>query len=167
MEGGKNMIRRLNAAIWNYLKKIKLRSVGATILGGFAGLSLVSSIIPSVMSFMGIMDHFSVRWAMGGYAVYAVMSWSVGGWAVHKSGCRKFGAIILGFVGLLSGLLLTGIAIGTQLKVLFLGGGAALLYGAVGGMILADALREPAKPAGGNTTDRGSKDYPAPPTSRQ
>lgn len=143
MEERENMIKRLNAGILGFLKRIKLRAAGATILGGFAGLSLTSNIIPSVMSYMGIIDSFSARWALGGYAVYSIMIWSMGGWAVQKIGHKGYGALTLGFVGLVSGMVFTGVAIGTQLNVLLIGGGAAMLYGGIGGMIIADALRNP------------------------
>jgi hypothetical protein len=53
------------------------------------------------------------------------------------------GAIILGFVGLVTGLLFTGVGLGLEMGLLLTGGGAGFLYGAVGGMILADALRNP------------------------
>lgn len=145
MENRENMIKRLNAGILNFLKRIKLRRVGATILGAFAGLSLTSNIIPSVLAFSGITDNFSARWALGGYAVYSMMLWAVGGWAVQKTGSKKLGAIILGLVGLASGLLFTALGIGTEINMLLIGGGAAMLYGAIGGMIIGDALRDPSK----------------------
>jgi len=89
------------------------------------------------------MDSFSARWGLGGFAVYSMMSWAVGGWAVQRTGDKKLGAIVLGSVGLATGLLFTGIGIGTEMNILLTGGGAALLYGAVGGMIVGDALRDP------------------------
>lgn len=140
-------IRRLNAAILKVILGIKLRPTAATLLGGLAGLSLTTNIIPSAMSFMGISDSFSARWDLGGYAVYSMMVWAVGGWAVQKTGSKKLGAIILGTVGLASGLIFTGIGIGTGMNVLLTGGGAAMLYGAIGGMIIGDALRNPFEPA--------------------
>lgn len=147
MESRENMIlkmfRKSNAAILAFVMGIKLRSVGATILGGFAGLSLTATIIPSAMSLAGVMDSFSARWAMGGYAVYSTLAWAVGGWAVQKTGDKRLGSIVLGTVGLSSGLLFSGAGIGTEPLVLMTGGGAALLYGAIGGMIIGDALRNP------------------------
>lgn len=147
MENRENMIlkpiRRLNAGILKFVMGIKLRSVGATILGGFAGLSLTANVIPSAMSMTSTMDSFSARWGLGGYAVYSVLAWAVGGWAVQKTGDKKLGAIILGSVGLTSGLLFTAAGIGTDVDILMTGGGAALLYGAIGGMIIGDALRNP------------------------
>lgn len=136
-------IRRFNAAILKFVMSIKLRPVGAVILGGFAGLSIISNIMPSAMQYTGVMDSFSARWGLGGYAVYSVMAWAVGGWAAQKTGSKKLGAIILGTVGLLTGLIFTGAGLGTEISMLLTGGGASLLYGAIGGMIIADALRNP------------------------
>lgn len=138
------ILRKFNAGIVHFIMGIRFRAIGATLLSSFAGLSLTSNIIPSAISFSGAMDSFSTRWALGGFAVYSMMAWAVGGWAVQKTGDRKLGAIILGLVGLLTGLLFTGVGIGTELKLLLVGGGAALLYGSVGGMIIGDALRDPA-----------------------
>ena len=143
-------IRSFNAGILKFVMSIRFRSVGATLLGGFAGLSLTSNVIPSALSMMGYMDSFEARWGLGGFAVYSMMAWAVGGWAVQKTGDKKPGAIILGIVGLASGLLFTGIGIGREMHILMTGGGAALLYGAIGGMIIGDALRDP--PSEGNST---------------
>jgi hypothetical protein len=147
LESKENMIlktiRSFNTGIVKFIMGIRFRAIGATMLSSFAGLSLTSNIIPSAMSMVGIQDSFSIRWALGGFAVYSMMAWAVGGWAAQKTGSRMLGAIILGLVGLLTGLLFTGVGIGTDLNVLLAGGGAALLYGAIGGMIIADALRSP------------------------
>ncbi|MDD2853165.1 MAG: hypothetical protein PHY09_14870 [Desulfuromonadaceae bacterium] len=136
-------IRRFNAAVTGHIMRIRFRSIGATLLGGFAGLSLTANVIPSAMQFSGATDSFSARWDLGGFAVYSMMAWAVGGWAVQKTGDKKMGAIILGLVGMTTGLFFTGIGIGTQSNLLLTGGGAALLYGAIGGMIIGDALRNP------------------------
>lgn len=147
MESKENMIlkgiRSFNAGILKFIMGIRFRSIGATMLSSFAGLSLTSTIIPTALSYSGLMDDFSARWALGGFAVYSMMSWAVGGWAAQKTSSIKLGGIILGIVGLVTGLLFTGVGIGTDPKTLLIGGAAALLYGAVGGMIIADALRNP------------------------
>ena len=62
---------------------------------------------------------------------------------MQKTGDKKLGAIVLGTVGLATGLLFTAVGIGTEMNFLLAGGGAALLYGAIGGMIIGDALRDP------------------------
>lgn len=147
MESRGNMIfkiiRRFNAGIVDFIMGIRFRAIGATILASFAGLSLTTNIIPSSISMMGLMDSFSARWELGGFAVYSMMAWAVGGWAVQKTGDKRMGAVILGIVGLTTGLLFTGVGIGTNFNVLLAGGGAALLYGAIGGLIIGDALRNP------------------------
>ena len=137
------MIRGLNTAVLKFIMGIRFRSIGATVLGGFAGLSLTANVIPSALSMMGKMETFSARWALGEFAVYSIMAWAVGGWAVQRTGDKKLGAIVLGTVGLLSSLLFIVIGIGTDLNILLTGVGAAVLYGAIGGMIIGDALRDP------------------------
>lgn len=147
--------RRLNAGIVHFIMSIRLRSVGATILSSFAGLSLTTTIIPSAMTMMVGMDSFSARWDLGGFAVYSMMAWAVGGWAVQRTGNKWLGALILGFVGLFTGLLFTGVGIGMQANLLLTGGGAGLLYGAVGGLIIGDALRSPDVDESDPTAPRG------------
>jgi len=147
MENRQNMIvkmfRNFNVGVVRFIMSIRFRSIGAIILSSFAGLSLTANIIPSAVEFSGLMDSFQVRWGMGGFAVYSMMAWGVGGWAVQRTGDKKMGAIILGFVGLATGLIFTSIGLGTEMNLLLIGGGAALLYGAIGGMIVGDALRDP------------------------
>jgi len=147
MENRQNRVvktfRNFNAGIVKLIMSIRFRSIGAIMLSSFAGLSLTATIIPSAMELSGTMGNFAARWELGGFAVYSMMAWGVGGWAVQKTGDKKMGAIILGFVGLATGLFFTGSGLGTELNLLMVGGGAALLYGAIGGMIIGDALRDP------------------------
>jgi hypothetical protein len=149
------IIRRFNAGIVHFIMSIKFRAIGATILGGFAGLSLTTTIIPTAMTTMLGMDTFSGRWGLGGFAIYSMMAWAVGGWAARKTGNKILGAIILGIVGLVTGLVFTGFGLGTEMNLLLTGGGAGLLYGAIGGLILTDALRNP--PVDENDPDAASR----------
>ena len=157
IQGRGHMFKRLNNFILTSIKGIRLRSVGAVLLGSFAGLSFNSTIIPTVMSTVGVIDEFSARWAVAGYAVYSVMVWAVGGWAARKIGNPTVGGFILGAVGLINGVVLTGMAIGTDTKGLLFGGGAGLLYGAIGGMIITSALgSDPQRPESGSPRGSGS-----------
>ena len=149
------MIRRFNAAIVHFIMSIKLRAIGATILGSMAGLSLTTTIIPTALTTMLGMDTYLGRWGLGGFAVYSMMAWSVGGWAAQKTGNKILGAIILGLVGVATGLLFTAVGIGTELNLLLTGGGAGLLYGTIGGMIVTDALRNP--PVDANDPDSAAR----------
>ena len=159
VESHANMIvktfRRFNAGIVRSIMSIRLRAVGATLISSFAGLSLTTTIIPTAMETLVGIDTFSARWALGGFAVYSMMAWAVGGWAVQRTGDKRLGAIILGFVGLVTGLVFTGVGIGTESNVLMTGGGAALLYGAIGGLIIGDALRSPVVDESDPTAPRG------------
>lgn len=137
------MIRKSNEAILNFIMGIKLRRVGATLLGALAGLSLVSNIIPQAMEFTGNMESFSTRWALGGFAVYSMIVWGIGGRAAQKAGDKKLGAVILGSVGLASGMIFSGVGIACDMNTLVTGGCAGMLYGTIGGLIIGDALRDP------------------------
>ena len=159
VESRENMIiktiRRFNAGIVRSIMSIRLRAIGATLISSFAGLSLTTTIIPTAMETLVGIDTFSARWALGGFAVYSMMAWAVGGWAVQRTGDKRLGAIILGFVGLVTGLVFTGVGIGTEPNVLMTGGGAALLYGAIGVLIIGDALRSPQVDESDPTAPRG------------
>jgi len=141
--GRDHMIKRFNKFILAKILGIRLRSVGAVLLGGCAGLSLTATILPTVISTVGITDSFSARWDLGGFAVYSFMLWAVGGWAAQRTGSTQAGGVILGLVGMISGALFTGLAYGVVAKVLLIGGAAGLAYGTVGGMLIANALRQP------------------------
>jgi len=138
-----SLIRRFNAAIVKFIMTARLRTIGASLLGALAGLSLTANIIPSALEFTGTMESFSARWDLGGFAVYAMIIWAIGARSAQRTGDKVFGAIILGSVGLCSGLIFTGVGIGMQPNLLLTGGMAALLYGAIGGMIIGDAFRSP------------------------
>ncbi|HIJ94330.1 MAG TPA: hypothetical protein HPP94_01030 [Desulfuromonadales bacterium] len=147
MENKENMIfaliRRFNAAVLKYILTAKLRTIGATILGALGGLSLVSNIIPSAMEYSGIIDSFSARWELGGFAVYTMIIWGFGARSTQKIGSKIHGAIILGAVGCASALIVAGVGINTELYTLMTAGGVALFYGAFGGLLIADAFRSP------------------------
>lgn len=138
-----NMIKRLNKFILSKIMGIRLRPVGAVFLGGFAGLSLTATILPTVISTLGLTDSFSARLDLAGYAVYSFMLWAVGGWAAQRTASTQAGGVILGLVGLVSGALFTGMAFGAGVKLLLIGGAAGLAYGTIGGMLIANALRQP------------------------
>ncbi len=135
------------------IKQKWIRLTLGAILGGFAGLSLTSSVLPTIVSTLGGGDSFFIRWALSDYAAHTTLLWAVGGWSVAKVGIPRAGAVILGVVGLCSGLLLGGVALGTQATLLLttgLGGGA---YGVLGGLLLGGMLRsdsEPTLPAEGD-----------------
>lgn len=136
------MIRRLNKYIVSKIMGIRLRPTGAVVLGGFAGLSLTTSVLPTIISTLGFTDSFSARIDLAGFAVYSIMLWAVGGWAAQRTAGAQAGAVVLGLVGLASGATFAGVAYGAEKELLLLCAAAGLAYGTVGGMLIAIALGE-------------------------
>lgn len=163
VENGAKMstIKKINDGILQLFKRVKMRSLGAILLGGCAGLSLTASVLPTVFSSLGHSDSFSIRWVLAGYATYAMMAWGVGGWAARRIGNPAAAAIIMGVLGLVSGLLLTYAEIDRSLTMLLAGGGAAMLYGGIGGLLIATTL------AGEKQADDDGKPAPRPPAQKK
>lgn len=137
------MIKRLNKFIIDKIFGIRLRSVAAVFLGGSAGLSLTSTVLPTVIEIAGVSDSFSARLDLAGLAVYAIMLWGVGGWAARRTGRAVGGGIVLGLVGLISAAGFTAVAFGAGAQLLLLCAAAGMAYGTFGGMLIAAALAEP------------------------
>ena len=135
-----NMIKRLNKFIVSKIMGIRLRPVVAVFLGGFAGLSLTSTILPTVISILGVTDDFSARLDLAGYAVYSFMVWALGGWMCQRRASAQAGAVILGLIGLLSAAVFAALAYGAAQEVLLICAAAGLAYGTFGGLLIALAL---------------------------
>ena len=145
MPGRMNMIKRVNNYILSKIMGIRLRAVAAVFLGGFAGLSLTATILPTTISILGVTDDFSARLDLAGFAVYSFLSWAVGGWAAQRTGGAQAGAVILGLIGAVSAAIFAAMAYGAEkelLMILLLCAAAGLAYGTFGGMLIAMALGE-------------------------
>jgi hypothetical protein len=132
------------------IKSKGIRLLLGTILGGFAGLSMTSSVLPTVLAMMGIGDSIFNRWILADYAAHSTLVWAVGGWAVVKMDNPKFGSLILGLVGAVSGALLMYVGFGQdqqQVELMLAGGVTGAGYGAIGGLLLGTVLRGPGEPA--------------------
>jgi len=145
LENRENMIlskiRRFNSAVLHFILSAKFRTIGATILGALGGLSLTSNIIPFAIEYAGIMDSFSARWELGGFASYTIIVWGIAARSAQKVGSKIVGSIILGSVGCFSAMIVTGVGINMSANALFTSGLVGLLYGSFGGMLIADAFR--------------------------
>lgn len=140
--GRLSMIKRLNNFILSKILGIRLRPTGAVILGGFAGLSLTTTILPTVISILGATDDFSARLDLAGFAVYSFLVWAVGGWAAQRRASAQGGAVILGLLGSGSAAIFAGLAYGAEKELVLLCAAAGLAYGSIGGMLIAMALGE-------------------------
>lgn len=127
------------------IKQRWFRYVLGLVLGGFAGLSLASSVLPAVISSVVVVESFFIRYALGDYAGYAALVWAVGGFMVARTGVPKMAPFILGGVGLVTGLLLGYVGFGTGSNLVIICGVAGGGYGVIGGLLLGSVLAPPAE----------------------
>jgi len=121
-------------------KRKNIRKFVAALLGMAAGMSLTTTIIPTaITSFIGG-DHFEIRFLLADYFAHTALFWGTGGWAVGKIASPRYGAIVLGSVGAISGLLLGIAALGGAPSLLIVSVMSAVVYGAIGGMIISGIL---------------------------
>jgi hypothetical protein len=123
-----------------------LRYTLGVLLGGFAGLSLTSTVLPTAMSIAGMGESFMIRWDIAGYAAHSVLAWAAGGWATVRVGKPWAGSLIFGLVGVISGALICAAAFGAEGTWLLFSGVAAGAYGTIGGLLLGIVLQPPAAP---------------------
>jgi len=125
-----------------------LRYTIGVILGGCAGLSLTTTILPAALAAGGLGESFIIRWELADYAAHNVIAWAIGGWVIVRVGLPWTGALILGSLGLISGALLCALAIGTDPSWLLFTAVAGGAYGSIGGLLLGYVLQPPAVDAG-------------------
>jgi MFS family permease len=125
------------------IKNRMIRLGIGTILGGFAGLSLTSTILPTVLSTLGIGDPFFNRFALSGYAAHVTLAWAFGGWVSVRLDRPKLAMTVLGLVGVISGIALVVLSFGSSTSLLLAGGIAGGLYGLVGGLLIGTVFRTP------------------------
>lgn len=127
------------------ISKRWLRLTLGAILGGAAGLSLTTTILPLALSTAGMEEVFpgAIRWDLAGYAAHCVLAFAVGGWLLARIGNSRFGPLLLGGIGMLC-----GVALGLQVypgelewtAFMTVASGA---YGAIGGLLLGLILQKP------------------------
>lgn len=120
-----------------------LRYTLGLILGGCAGLSLTTTVLPMALSTAGLGESFLLRWELAGYAAHTVIAWAIGAWFIARVGVAWTGGLILGSVGLFSGALLCYAAFGTDPTWLLFTAVAGGAYGSIGGLLLGHILQKP------------------------
>jgi hypothetical protein len=121
----------------------KVRFVLSFVLGACAGLSLCVSVLPLVLFQAKIGDEATLAYLLTRFAPHVMLIWAIGGWAAARTGFVLGGGLVLGTTGLATGLFLMFAALHPSLKILAVGGVTGLLYGFLGGMILARVLAAP------------------------
>ena len=114
-----------------------------SILGGCAALSLTATVLPSFLATTGLHEELLVRWEIGGYTVYCVFAFAAGGWLIARVGVPRRGALILGSIGLLCGVILALVVYPGEVDKLLPMAAASGAYGAVGGLLLGYILQKP------------------------
>ena len=120
-----------------------VRYIIGSILGGCAALSLMAVVLPSFLATTGLHEELLVRMEIGGYTVYCVLAFGVGGWLVARVGIPKRGALILGGIGLLCGVVMALVVYPGEMDRLLPMAAAAAAYGAVVGLLLGHVLQKP------------------------
>jgi hypothetical protein len=100
-------------------------------------------LLPSVIATAGLTDLFWARFALSGYAGHCVLVWAIGGWWVARLGSMQAGGLIMGLLGLASGLILSRLAIGTDFMSLAVLGCSACGYGSTVGLLVGRLLETP------------------------
>jgi MFS family permease len=126
------------------ISKRWLRYILGAVLGGAAGLSLTSTILPLALSVAGLKEEFLVRWDLGGYAAHCVLAFAFGGWLIARFGSSRLGPLLLGGVGLLCGAALGLTVYPGELEWTAFMAVAAGAYGSIGGLLLGLVLQQPA-----------------------
>lgn len=127
------------------ISKRWLRYILGTVLGGAAGLSLTTTILPLALSVAGLKEEFLVRWDLGGYAAHCVLAFAFSGWLIARFGSSRLGPLLLGGVGLLCGAALGLAVYPGELNWTAFMGVAAGAYGSIGGLLLGLVLQQPAE----------------------
>ena len=121
-----------------------------SILGGCAALSLMAVVLPSFLATTGLHEELLVRMEIGGYTVYCVLAFAVGGWLIARAGIPKRGALILGGIGLLCGVVMALVVYPGEMDRLLPMAVAAAAYGTVGGLLLGHILKKTDEVDAGN-----------------
>lgn len=119
---------------------IHIRRVLGILLGGFAGVSLCVSILPMVMEMIGVGNQAAVAYRLSPYVLQSALVWAAGGFSVTRLANPLGGAVIMGIVGLATGIILAVYGLNSEAKIVAAGAFGGLLYGALGGMILGRIL---------------------------
>lgn len=121
-------------------KRKNIRGFVGGLLGMAAGMSLTTTIIPTVVSSFVGAEHFLIRFALAGYFAHTALIWAATGFFAARPGRNLPGMLIMGLTGGLSGLLLALVCLDSDSKVLFASVFGSLVYGTVGGLIISGIL---------------------------
>jgi len=113
-----------------------LRALLAIMLGASAGLSFATGILPLALQIAKVADQYYLARVLLAYVPYTALLWAVGGWAVQRIGHPLVGCGLMAVLGLVSGLLLVIVVLGSGPRLLIAAAVSGVFYGGLAGMIL-------------------------------
>jgi len=105
-----------------------------------AGISLVAGILPVVFSWLFGINSFEVMLNFRSFIIPVALFWAILGGIVGWQGGAKFGAMVIGGCGVLTGFILGLFALNGTLSLILVSMLSGLIYGAIGGLILGNAF---------------------------
>lgn len=132
-------------------------------LGALAGASLCLSVLPMGLQWAGYGSRVALGFYLSRIILFGVLVMAAGGYAVVRSRHPLPATLVFSLAGLASGLLLAGMGLSREPRLLAVAGGTGWLYGLLGGMILGRVLLPP--PAGQERDDEDASPPSFPPGS--
>lgn len=136
------------------------RHLLGTALGALAGASLCLSVLPLGLQVAGYGSHLAIGAFLARSTGFAALVMAAGGWGVVRSRHPLQAAAVFSLAGLGTGLMLAGVSLGREPRLMATAAGAGWLYGLLGGIVLGRVLAPPAP----EPREAGDDSAPAVPT---
>jgi hypothetical protein len=122
------------------MHKNPLRVIVGFFIGGFAGLSLATAVVPLVLG--SVFDFYSVDMmlAVSSYGVPIAILMAIGGGILGWYGGAKEGVAIFGGCGAIAGFVLGWFAFGGDAATTLVSTLTGFVYGGVGGILIGKAF---------------------------
>lgn len=130
-------------------------------LGAMAGASLSLSVLPMALQLAGYGSHLAIAAYLARSAGFAALVMAAGGWGVARSRHPLQALAVFSLAGLATGLMLAGVSLGREPRLMAAAAGAGWLYGLLGGIVLGRVLAPP--PAGRDEEDSAAGHGESPP----
>jgi hypothetical protein len=105
-----------------------------------AGISLAAGILPIIFSWLFGINSFEVMLEFRGFIIPVALIWATAGGFVGWQGGAKFGGMIIGGCGVITGLILGFFGLDGSLSLILVSMLSGFVYGAIGGLILGKAF---------------------------
>jgi hypothetical protein len=109
-------------------------------IGAFAGISLITGVLPFVITRLFGINSFEILLLVGGFTLPVALLWAGGGGLIGRQGGPVQGGLVLGLCGALSGLAVGVFALGGSMSLLLTGLLCGSIYGAIGGILIGYAF---------------------------